>query len=151
MTKQLEVISAVLELVAGALPGVEVLGLNGDDAVPDRVTSRGRAVLRAGDPGKPDIEFSPLTYNYAHLMKVELTALPIDASDTAPALTAIEALDAMLDSLGDAIAADRFLGGLVDFLDAASPSTEDEIVDGAVVARIADVDLTALYSTTKPL
>jgi hypothetical protein len=65
-TKQLQVILAVKALVAEALPDAEIRGFDGDATKPTRVGSGGCVIGTRGDPGDPEVDLSPLTYNYSH-------------------------------------------------------------------------------------
>jgi len=145
MTKSLEVALAVKALLVSALPGVDVQGIDGEDAAPDRIGSNGLVTLEAGDPGKPEIDLCPVTYNYQHQMTVIVEAAP--SVDT----TAAQLVDAMLELISAAIEADRFLGGRVDFLDASAPPWNDDYVDAAVTTSGATVTIVATYSSSHPL
>lgn len=145
MSKRLDVLQALRRLIETALPGVEVLGLDGQEDAPARIGPLGRAVVRSGDPGDPEIDLSPLIYNYEHRIPIELTAYRTGA------LTNEQVVDQMAKNIGAEIQADRFLGGLVDYLDAVAPTTEAIAVDGAVPARGADLIVIATYSTTSLL
>lgn len=138
MSKRLDVLTAVATLVAGALPAADVHGLSNDEAAPTRVGSNGLAIVRAGDPGDATIDLSPLAYNWAHRIPVELVA-----NDEA-------ALDVMVTAIGDAIVADRQLGGLCDWLDAAAPSTERIAVEAGKPQRGTELILFAHYVTSSP-
>jgi hypothetical protein len=135
----------VLALVAAALPGVEVLGLTAEAAKPSRIPAGGRAVLREGDPGDPEVDLSPLTYNYTHAIPIEL-----DANKTA-AKEAPEIIDDMLVAIGTAVAANRTLGGLCHFIDAGLPSVDDANAEGARSGSATTLIITAHYTTTNPL
>ena len=143
---RLTVLRAVLALVAGALPGSEVIGLTAAAAKPGRVPTGGRAVLREGDPGEPEIDLSPLVYNYSHSIPVELDVLERPGDDE-PA----DQIDAMLVAIGSAVAANRYLGGLVHWLDASLPSVDDANAEGGRGGSATTLIITAQYSTTNPL
>jgi hypothetical protein len=142
---RLTVLRAVLALVTGALPGVEVLGLTTEAAKPGRIGSGGRAVLREGDPGDPEIDLSPLAYNYTHAIPIELDALR-SATKEPP-----EIIDDMLKAIGAAVAANRTLGGLCHFIDAALPSVDDTNAEGARSGSATTLIITAQYTTANPL
>jgi hypothetical protein len=147
VTKRLRVLYAIKALVQSALPGVEVLGLENEGAPPERIPPTGRIVIRAGDPGDPEIDLCPPTYNYLHQIPIEAAFL----ADPILQLTAEEVLDANIERLSDAIKADRTVGGEVAYLDGYSPETGDLYVPGAVIPRAADLVLSAAYSTPDPL
>ncbi len=139
MSRRLDVLRATIALVKLALPMAEVVGLENDEDVPTRVRAGGRVVVRAGDPGDPDVDLSPLTYNYIHRIPLEIV---MSDEDT---------LDAAMTTIGAAIDADRTLGGLTDWLEAEAPSTQNVRADNAAAQRGALVSLLASYATLSPL
>lgn len=141
-SKREQVIEAVTALVASALPNADVKR-NLDK--PERIPPGGLVIVRDGDPGEPDMLLSPLTYIYDHRVLLELAALP---SST---LSREQALDAMLAAIGAAVAADRTLGGLCEFLDVEAPTSDDLEIAGAAPGRWADAAIIASYSTPNPL
>lgn len=145
MTKRLEVLQAVKAMIEAALPGMTVIGLENEGSAPERIPPNGRVIVRAGDPGVPEVDLSPIVYNYEHQIPLEI------ATYQSGTLSAEEALDGILDDIADAIVADRFIGGVVNFLDGYAPETNDIYVAGAEIARGADLILVASYSTDKPL
>lgn len=139
MSHRLEVLRALIMVVATALPTAEVVGLDSDEDVPTRVRAGGRVVVRAGDPGDPEIDLSPLTYNWTHRIPLEVIMADEDA------------LDAALVSIDTAIGVDRQLGGLCEWLEAEAPSTQNVRAEGAAGARGALLSLVATYATSSPL
>lgn len=145
MSKKLQILKALKLVIEVAVPKAEVVGLDGDEAAPARVPANGRIIIRTGDPGEPEIDLSPLAYNWSHRIPIEFVAV-----ETAT-LTSEEALDDMLVRFGAAIAADRHLGGLCDWLGIAAPGSEDIYTDGAEPPRGAELVLTANYVTDSEL
>jgi hypothetical protein len=145
MSKRLDVLLAVKALIVAALPDADVQGIDSEDAAPDRIGPNGRAYVESGDPGAPEIDLSPLSYNYEHQIPVYLDGV------AGGGLTAEQAVDAMADKVSAAIEADRFLGGLVDFLDATAPPGNDDYIDAASSSAGLSLTITASYSTTHPL
>ena len=141
-SKREQVIDAVKALVASALPNADVKR-NLDK--PERIPPGGLVIVRDGDPGEPDVLLSPLTYVYEHRIPLEVAAFP---SST---LSREEALDQMLSDIGAAVAADRTLGGLCEFLDVEAPTSDDLEIAGAPSGRWADAAVIASYSTINPL
>lgn len=144
-SKRLSVVAGAKALVAAALPGADVKGLDNEAAAPSRIPANGLAIVREGNPGEPDVDLSPLTYHWEHRIPVELAAY---SSGTK---TPAEALDDMLKALGAAVAADRTLGGLCDWLDVLEPEIDDIAETGTRRAKGAELVLIASYSTTTPL
>lgn len=145
MSKRLEVLLAVKAMVARALPDVEVLGLTGDDAAPERIGAHGRVIVRSGDPGEPAMDLSPPVYNYEHAIPIEVSAYATDAG------SGEKIVDGMFALIAAAMEADRTLGGAVDYVDAAAPLTDDDETEGAAVLRTGSATLVVTYSTTHPL
>ena len=61
------------------------------------------------------------------------------------------ALDALLMEIGSALAADRTLGGLVDWTEWSAPQTRDLAIDGAAGLKGAMVTVTLHYASSDPL
>lgn len=137
-----QVLDAIEVLVASALPSADVKR-NLDK--PERIPPGGLVIIRDGEPGDPEVLLSPLTYVYAHRVPIEIAAF---ASAT---LTREHALDEMLLAIGLAVAADRTLGGLCDFIEPEAPSSDDLETTGAVSGRWADTAIIANYATPNPL
>lgn len=142
-SKREQIIEAVVAMIAGALPGVKV-ERNADK--PERIPSSGLVVIRDGEAGEPEeVTLSPLTYFYAHRVAVEIAVLA-DASASREAR-----LDAILGAIGSAVAANRTLCGLADFVEVTAPLTDDLEADGAYSARWVSVDLVVHFATNDPL
>jgi hypothetical protein len=137
-----QVLEAITALVASALPSAEVKR-NLDK--PERIPPGGLVIVRDGDPGEPEVLLSPLTYIYEHRVPIEVAAF---ASAT---LTREQALDQMLAAIGEAVAADRTLGGLCEFLETEAPTSDDLETAGAISGRWADAAIIASYATANPL
>lgn len=142
MTKQLQVILALKALVAAALPAVDVVGFDKDATKPQRIGAGGCVIGHPGEPGDPEVDLSPLNYNYQHRLYLEVAG---------PKGAGGDVLDAMLETLGAAIAADPFLGGLCEFFHAEAPEGADRNSDGIASTNWATVPVVAEYSTLNPL
>jgi hypothetical protein len=141
-SKREQVIEAIKNLLATALPNAEVKR-NLDK--PERIPPGGLVIVRDGDPGEPDVLLSPLVYIYEHRVPIEIAAF------ASASLSREQALDQMLSALGAAVAADRTLGGLCEFLDTEAPASDDLETAGALSGRWAEAAIIAAYSTTNPL
>jgi hypothetical protein len=137
-----QVITAVLAIVASALPNTEV---KRNLVKPERIPPGGLVIIRDGDPGEPEVELSPLAYIYSHRIPLEVAVYD------APVGTREQALDGLLTAIGTAISADRTLGGLCDFVETEAPSTDDLETTGALAGRWADTAIVATYATADPL
>ncbi|MFN3943896.1 MAG: hypothetical protein ACK4K7_03055 [Allosphingosinicella sp.] len=141
-TKQMQVVLALKALVETALPTAHVRGFDRDTSKPRKNDAGGTVIGHPGEPGEPEVDLSPLTFHYSHRMYLEL----ID-----PKGEGGPALDAMIKRLGEAIAGDRTLGGLVDWLQGESPDRNDRTVEGLATGNWAVVPVVANYSTEDPL
>jgi hypothetical protein len=136
------VLDAIKTVVAGALPAAEVKR-NLDK--PERIPPGGFVIIRDGDPGEPEVLLSPLIYVYEHRIPLELAAF------ASTSLTREQVLDQMLVAIGTAVAADRTLGGLCDFVETEAPTSDDLEAAGAISGRWADAAIIASYATANPL
>lgn len=141
-SKREAVVAAITALIAGALPSAEV---RRNLARPERIPAGGLVIVRDGDPGEPEVLLSPLTYLYTHRVPLEVAARESGAQSRE------QVLDAMLVAIGAAVAADRTLGGLCEFLEAEAPATADIEAAGAQAVRWADAAIVVSYGTPDPL
>ncbi|ARP98195.1 hypothetical protein [Pseudorhodoplanes sinuspersici] len=141
-SKREQVLDAVKALVAAALPGADV---KRNLAKAERIPPDGLVIVRDGDPGEPEVLLSPLLYVYTHRIPVEVAAYETSSQPRA------QVLDEMLGAIGTAVAGDRTLGGLCDFIEAEAPATDDVETAGARAGRWADAAIVAVYGTTDPL
>ena len=112
------------------------------DVLPERVPLEGLLILRDGEPGEPEVTLSPLSYHYQHCAEIEAVVQGADR-DTA--------FDALCASIGTAIASDRTLGGLCDWVEAEAPRPVDLAVDGAASLKAAVIPVVLHYTTADPL
>lgn len=136
------ILEAVLALVTAALPDADVAR---NRPFPEEIPPGGMVNILDGDPGQPEVDLSPLAYNYSHRIPIEL------AANESPGVTREAAIDALLMPIGAGVAADRTLGGLVDFLQTEAPTSDDLDVTGADTGRWAETALLADYATPDPL
>lgn len=136
------IIQAVAALVAGALPEAAHYR---NEVKAQTVPAGGYVNVDDGDPGEPEVTLNPATWIYEHEIPVEVVA------NRTKTQTAEARLDAMLGAIGAAVAGDRALGGLCDYLMVSAAETESLTTQGAPVSRSAVVAITAVYGTTDPL
>ena len=113
------------------------------DVLPERVSATGLIILRDGKPGDPEVTLSPLTYFYEHRAELEVV---IQAGTGRDAL-----FDALTSDIGAALAADRTLGGLCDWVEAEAPEPVDLPIEGAAALKAAVITIVLHYATTDPL
>ena len=133
-----ETILAALHARLSALPATSLRG----DVLPERVPSEGFLILRDGEPGDPEVTLSPLAYHYQHRAEIEAVVQGATRDATFDTLTA---------SIGAAVAADRTLGGLCDWVEAEAPRPVDLAVEGAASLKAATIAVVLHYSTDDPL
>jgi hypothetical protein len=110
--------------------------------LPERVPADGLLILRDGEPGEPEVTFSPLRYHYQHRAEIEAVVQGADRDAAFDTLTA---------SIGTALAADRTLSGLCDWVEAEAPRPVDLAVEGAASLKAATIAVVLHYATDDPL
>ena len=139
MSKREDVLAALFVQLAGV--GGATVARN--TSLPTRVPAAGLVILRDGAPGEPEISLSPLTYHYDHEAVVEVIVQGEAAQDAQ--------FDAICVAIGARLAANRTLGGLCDWLEAAAPDPTEIITEGGEPMKGAAVSITLSYSTTNPI
>ncbi|CAA7619011.1 conserved hypothetical protein [Candidatus Terasakiella magnetica] len=112
--------------------------------LPETVSAGGLIILRDGDPGDPEVILSPVTYLWEHQAEIEVILQRGQDDDSV-------ALDVLLMAVGQALAADRSLGGLAEWLDWGAPKTSGLAIDGAASLLGATVPVTIHYGSSDPL
>jgi len=131
----------VLAALHGRLLALSALTLR-DAVLPERIPPAGLIILRDGQPGEPEVTLSPLRYHYQH--RAEIEAVVQGATRDA-------AFDTLCASIGAALAADRTLGGLCDWIEGEAPQPVDLPVEGAASLKAAVIPVILHYSTADPL
>ncbi|MBW6494917.1 MAG: hypothetical protein K0B16_10265 [Burkholderiaceae bacterium] len=133
-----EAIFTALHAALSTLPATTLRG----DVLPERVPTAGLLILRDGEPGEPEVTLSPLRYYYEHRAEIEAVVQGADRDAAFDTLTA---------SIGSALAADRTLGGLCDWIEAEAPRPVELPVEGAASLKAAVITIVLHYSTADPL
>lgn len=139
MTTQRETILNALLARLSTLPATALRG----EVLPERVPANGLLILRDGQPGDPDVTLSPLRYHFQHRAELEVILQAVADRDARFA--------ALLGQIASALAADRTLGGLCDWVEAAAPEPVDLAVEGAASLKAAVVPVILHYSLADPL
>lgn len=113
----------ILAALLARLSALQATTLRGE-VLPERVPAEGLLILRDGEPGEPEVTLSPLRYHYQHRAEIEAVVQGANR-DTA--------FDALIASVGSALAADRSLGGLCDWVEAEAPRQVGLPVEGAAI------------------
>jgi hypothetical protein len=112
------------------------------EVLPERVPAVGLLILRDGNPGEPEATLSPRMYHYQH--RAEIEAVVQGASRDV-------AFDTLCASIGAALAADRTLGGLCDWVEAEAPEPVDLPIEGAASLKAAIIPVVLHYSVGDPV
>lgn len=135
----------LLTALLARLQTVPAATVRREEPLPEKVPAGGLVILRDGDPGEPEVLLSTLTYLWQHRAEVEVIV------QQGPADAASASLDDLLAAIGIALAADRTLDGLADWLDWGGPQTRDLAIDGAAGLKGAVVPVILHYASADPL
>ena len=133
-----ETILTVLHARLSALPATALRG----EVVPERVPASGLLILRDGEPGEPEVTISPLAYHYRHRAEIEAVVQGADRE---------AAFDTLCANVGAALAADRTLGGLCDWVEAEAPRPVDLPIEGAASLKAAVIPVILHFTMADPL
>jgi hypothetical protein len=101
-------------------------------------------ILRDGDPGPPEVWLSPPGYYYEHRAEIEVV---VDGTPVARD----GAFDALRLAIGTALAADRTLGGMCDYITPEAPEPMLLAIDGNESLKAAVIPVILAYATSDPL
>lgn len=133
-----ETVLTALHTLLQTLPATVLRG----EVLPERVPAAGLLILRDGDPGEPEVTLSPLTYHYQHRSEIEAVVQGADRDSV---------FDGLVAGVGSALAVDRTLGGLCDWVEAEAPRPIDLAVEGAATLKAAVIPVVLHYASTDPL
>jgi hypothetical protein len=111
-----------------------------NETVPQRIPAGGLVIVRDGEPVSETAMFSPLAWAIEHSAEVEIVVAGATPADRDAAL------DDLLSAVGAAVAADRTLGGAVEWANPGAPRFEDIVVEGAAASRAALVTVTVAFT-----
>lgn len=134
-----KILTALLDL----LRRVHHVPVSRGEILPERIPPSGLIILRDGNPGAPDVTFSPLTYHYQHRAELEVIIQAVDDRDTR--------FDNLMMRIGEALAKDRTLTGLCDWVEAEAPEPVDLPVEGAASLKAAVIVIVLHYATSEPV
>lgn len=132
----------VLAALHARLQTIAAPALRGD-VLPERIPATGLIILRDGKPGEPEVTLSPLTHFYEHRAELEVVIQAGTGRDTL--------FDTLTASIGTALAADRTLGGLCDWVEAEAPEPVDLPIEGAAALKAAVITVVLHYASPDPL
>jgi hypothetical protein len=139
MTTKSETVLTALFTALSGMTGPTVLR-NAD--YPEKTNASGLVILRDGEPGEPEVTLSPLSYDYEHVALIEVMVQSDDNDAN---------FDVVKTKIGLAIAADRTLGGLCDWVEAEAPVTDDLAVYATTSIKAVAIPVRLFYSTSDPL
>jgi len=113
------------------------------EVLPERVPATGLLILRDGEPGEPAVTLSPLRYHYQHRAEIEAVVQTGNGRDAT--------FDSLTGGVGTALAADRTLGGLCDWVEAEAPRPVDLAIEGAATFKAAVIPIVLHYASADPL
>lgn len=117
--------------------------LRRNDVLPTKIKDCGLVILRDGDPGEPEVSFSPQRFHYEHRVQIEVFVQSGSGRE--------DLFDRLCQAVGAAVVADRSLAGLCDWVEAEAPSPDDTPVDGAPPYRAAVIIVVLHYAISDPL
>jgi len=132
------------EVLRERVPAGGLVILRGE-VLPERVPAGGFVILRDGEPGEPEVTLSPLRYHYEHRAELEVVVQGTRSADRDAAF------DALTAAIGAALAADRTLGGLCNWVEAEAPRPVDLPVEGGQALKAAVIPVVLHYSAADPL
>ena len=113
------------------------------EVLPERIPATGLIILRDGKPGEPEVTLSPLTYFYEHRAELEVVIQAGSGRDTL--------FDALTAEIGAALAADRTLGDLCDWVEAEATEPVDLPIEGVAALKAAVIIVVLHYASPDPL
>jgi hypothetical protein len=134
-------LAALFTLADTAFPGDALR----NEPLPAEVPAGGLLQQMDGSPGVPQVILSPLGYAYDHEVSWEVTT-----RGGTPAARAAAA-DTARRALGAAVAANRTLDGLVDWMEVTWRQHDEIAIEGAEVMRGDTLAVTLSYTIDAPL
>lgn len=139
-----QVDDAIVAMLKRGLPQYEVVGLLAEADRPRRISPHGTVIVWDGDAGDPIIDLSPPTYHFERRIPAAIAAY-------LSSVPLRDVLDRMAGEIGALVAADRFLGGLVSYLQTSPLEAADLGVAGGQTQAGGTFVFIATYSTLNPL
>lgn len=138
-----QVLKALFAALGARMPAGATFVRN--ETLPSRIPAGGWVCLRDGNPGDPDFLFSPPAYVYEHAAEVDVVV------DRAGAAVRDQIFDALKQAIGEAVSADRTLGGLCDYVIGEAPVPADVPVEGGESLKAASIAIILHYAAPDPL
>ena len=136
------VLNALHGKIRDALRGMAFIECLRNEPLPVTIPRGGLVIVRDGDPGEPEVSMSPLRWHYEHRAEVEILSQDDHRE---------RQFDRICQAIGAALAADRTLGGLCEWVEPEAPQPSDLPVEGAETIRAAIVAVVLHYTTADPL
>lgn len=136
-------LKALYSAVSAAAPALATCERN--STLPVDYPSTGLLIVRDGQPGEPEVLMSPETYIYTHLADIDVVFQNGDASDRDAGF------DVLKQSVAAALAADRTLGGAVEYAQGRAPAPLEITAEGVEAIKAATIQVELTYETSDPL
>lgn len=131
-----------LETLFGTIPGIRI---SRNKAQADAVHPGGELILWDGSGEQAEYVIgAPQPYLWAWSAKLQVM---VEAKTTADRDSAF---DTLCGAIGDKVIADRTLGGLCDWVEAAAPEITELIVEGAPAFKGGEIAITFTYASANP-
>lgn len=141
-SKSETVLLALLAALQAEMPSGVVVQRN--EVLPQRIPAAGVVILGDGSPGEPDVLLSPVSYYYEHRADISIVVDRLPSERDA-------AFDLLKASVGAALAVDRTLGGLCDYVVAEAPAPLIIAVEGGDSLKGATIPVVLSYGSADPL
>lgn len=141
-SKSEQVLAALFTALRHGLLTVTVVR---NEAVPVKIPPGGLVILRDGEPGEGEFIHSPPTWFYEHRAEVEVYV------DLATAVLRDAKFDRIKTGIAGILAANRTLGGLVDYAVGENPAPLELSHDGIPGVKAGVIIIVLPYDTSDPL
>jgi hypothetical protein len=143
-TKREQVLGRLFQVLDGVAAKSRWREAIRNEVMPVEIPESGLIILRDGAPGEPEVTLSPLTYSWQHRAEIEIYAQSGRRDED-------EIFDALVEAIGLALAEDRTLGGLCDWVEPMPPDPQVLPVQGGAPIKAATIPVILYYDTSDPL
>jgi len=136
-------IETILAAIQSAINASTTATVERATALTVEVPPEGRIVLIDGQLEDMETTMSPLTYHVEHVAALEVYVGDDGGKDAG--------FDALKLQIASALAADRTLGGLCDWVEGETPDTSNLALDGSAEMKSGIIPIRIFYATNDPL
>jgi hypothetical protein len=116
-----------------------------NSGVPVDVPAGGLIILHDGESGQPEIMLSPLTYEYQHVVELDIYVQAATADE------ADRIFDVLRMAIGQVVTSDRTLGGLCHWAEAQAARPTNLPLLGTMPIKAATIPVELHFATSNPL